>query len=163
MLHQSQRRIIQSIAAAFVLSAGFIPTSAFAQKAAGNTTSSIQFTQSAQIQPGNEAILPDGRVVYNMADQNAEYPGDLQAFLIANLRYPETARKQKIEGKSVVKFVISSDGTVSDVEIARSSGNKLLDDEAIRVTSLMGKWKPGMKDGNTVAVFYYLPISYKLD
>ena len=163
MQHLSQRRLIHSIAAAFVLTAGFISQEASAQKSTGNTSSTVSLTQSINVQTQNEVILPDGRVVYNIADQGAKYPGDLQSFLVANLRYPEAASKQKIEGRAVVKFIVASDGSVSDMEIVKSSGNKLLDDEAIRVTGIMEKWKPAMKNGYPVAVFYHLPISYQLD
>jgi TonB family protein len=115
------------------------------------------------VEKSDQTIMPDGRVVYMKADPMPEYNGDLQSFLGANIRYPEEARKQEVEGRSVVKFIVSSDGQVSDVEIAQSSGNALLDQEALRVISLMQSWKPGLKDGHPVAVYFFLPVTYRLD
>lgn len=53
----------------------------------------------------------------------------------------EEAKKNKIEGTTVVKMLIDIDGTVADVEILKSSGSTLLDQAAIDA-ALRSKWKP---------------------
>ncbi|MGH8753575.1 MAG: TonB family protein [Burkholderiales bacterium] len=55
---------------------------------------------------------------------------------IGNLNYPEEARREKIYGSLVLTVSIMADGTVENVEINRSSGQKVLDAAAIRIVQL---------------------------
>ena len=159
-----QCRTILPLAAAFILTTCCTGPTLFAQTAPKKTVSaSVEYKQGITIKKEQTVVLPDGRVVYNNTEQMPEYPGDLQPFLVNNLRYPEAARKKKIEGRSIVRFIVSQDGRVTDAEIVRSSGNELLDNESLRVVASMEGWKPGMKDGHPVSVYYTLPITYKLD
>ncbi len=134
------------------------------QNSQGTKTSSYQFKTTIQVPKGSQTtILPDGRTIFNTADKMPEFKGDMTAFLGSNLKYPEAARAQKAQGRSVVKFIVNSDGRVSDATIVKSSGNALLDAEALRVTGLMQDWNPGIQKGHPVDVFFHLPVSYKLD
>ena len=92
------------------------------------------------------------------------FPGGdeaLKKFLAANTKYPELERSLNIQGKVLVRFVVFEDGHVGDISIVRSV-NKGLDNEAIRVTKLLPNFKPGMKDGQPVRVYYNLPFSFYL-
>lgn len=98
------------------------------------------------------------------ADQPAEFPGgltELMRWLCANMRYPEEAVKKEIEGRVVVRFVVGKDGTVSNPTIVNSV-DPMLDREALRVIRSMPKWIPGENDGEPVAVYYNLPITFRL-
>lgn len=60
--------------------------------------------------------------VFDTVDQMPEYPGGMQAmieFLQANMKYPEDAAKQKVEGRVMVQFVVETDGSISDVHVAK--------------------------------------------
>ena len=75
-----------------------------------------------------------------------------------------TIQKQqqaKIEGRVIVRFVVGSDGSVSNVEVMRGVSPEL-DAEAIRVVSMMPKWIPGKQRGKAVAVKYTMPIMFRL-
>ena len=61
---------------------------------------------------------------------------------IGNLNYPEEARRRKIYGNLVLTVSIRADGTVEYVEINRSSGQKILDDAAIRIVKLASPFAP---------------------
>lgn len=92
------------------------------------------------------------------------FPGGQQAlldFLRQNVNYPEQAKKDSIEGRVVVGFVIDTDGSITDPKIVRSV-HPLLDAEALRVVKLMPKWEPGSENGTPVKVKYNLPISFKI-
>ncbi len=82
-------------------------------------------------------------------------------FLRQNVNYPEQAKKDSIEGRVVVGFVIDTDGSITDPKIVRSV-HPLLDAEALRVVKLMPKWEPGSENGTPVKVKYNLPISFKI-
>ncbi len=111
----------------------------------------------------NKAEANSGKV-YEAPEVMPEYPGGvpkLMEFLSANVRYPVEAQKSKIEGRSVIGFVVEGDGSISNISVTRGS-YPLLDDEAIRVVKEMPKWKPGMIKGKPVRVKFNLPIYFRL-
>jgi TonB family protein len=103
--------------------------------------------------------------VLEVIEIDPEFPGGEEArqkFLRDNVVYPVEARKNNIQGVVYVDFVIEPDGTVSNIEIYKSV-QKSLDEEAIRVTSLMPKWIPGTQRGKPIRVKYRMPIRFTLD
>ena len=93
-----------------------------------------------------------------------EFPGGMgeaMKFLAKNIKYPVAAQQAKIEGRVIVQFVVERDGSISDIHAMRGV-NPDLDAEAIRVVSLMPKWKPGKQRGKAVAVKYTMPIMFRL-
>lgn len=94
-----------------------------------------------------------------------EFPGgmnELMEHLGKELKYPNKARKEEIEGRVLVGFIVNKDGNISDIKIIQGL-NKQLDEEAIRVVKKMPKWKPGMQDGEAVRTAFNLPIEYLLN
>ncbi len=92
-----------------------------------------------------------------------EYPGGVQEmmnFLANNLTYPEKARREKIQGRVFVNFVVEKDGAVSNVNILRGIGAGC-DEEAKRVVELMPNWKPGEQNGEPVRVSFNLPVEIR--
>ena len=78
-----------------------------------------------------------------------------------NLVYPEDAVKAKKQGRVDLKFTITKEGKVENVEVLRGTF-KSLDDEALRVVKSSPQWKPGMMDGKAVPVTYIFPVVFKL-
>lgn len=99
--------------------------------------------------------------VFQIVEQMPEFNGDLKSYLGANIRYPELAKENNIEGRVFIKFVVNEDGSISAAEILRGIGGGC-DDEALRVLKSMPKWKPGKQNGRAVKVFFTLPIVFKL-
>ncbi|MDN5882646.1 MAG: TonB family protein, partial [Nitrosospira sp.] len=58
---------------------------------------------------------------------------------IGNLNYPEAARRERLFGNLQLTVGIKSDGSVESVEINRSSGQRVLDEAAIRIVKLAGQ------------------------
>ena len=103
--------------------------------------------------------------VFVVVEKSPEFPGgddSLYAFIGRNIKYPEAAKKNKIEGRVFVTFVIEKDGQVSDAKILRDIGGGC-GEEAIRVVNIMPKWKPGTQRGNPVRVQFNLPIMFQLE
>ena len=103
--------------------------------------------------------------VLPVAEQMPEFPGGMPAlieYMQKEMRYPKKCREAGVEGRSLITFVVKKNGKVKNFEVARSSGDKLLDKEAMRVIKKMPKWKPGMHDGKKVNVLFTLPITFKL-
>jgi periplasmic protein TonB len=61
---------------------------------------------------------------------------------VGNLNYPEQARKQGLSGSLVLDVALNRDGTINEITIRRSSGEKLLDDAAIRIVRLSAPFSP---------------------
>jgi protein TonB len=57
---------------------------------------------------------------------------------VGNLNYPEAARQQKLYGSLLLTVSIRSDGTLENVEINRTSGNRILDAAAVRIVEMSG-------------------------
>lgn len=61
---------------------------------------------------------------------------------IGELNYPETARDQGLYGSLIVTVSIKADGSLAGVQIDRSSGNRLLDEAAVRIVKLAAPFAP---------------------
>lgn len=136
--------------------------------------------------PNKKSRLPShtasGEKVFKIAEQMPLFPGcdatdeysealrncanqKMLEFIYTNVKYPEAARKQGIEGTVVVRFLVEKDGTISDAEILRNVGGGT-GEEALRVVNMMSeqniKWIPGKQDGEKVNVNFNLPVKFKL-
>ena len=61
---------------------------------------------------------------------------------IGNLNYPDEAKRQRLAGSLILQVDLNPDGTVRDVQLLRSSGEKVLDDAAIRIVRLASPYAP---------------------
>jgi len=76
--------------------------------------------------------------------------------------YPEEAKKAGIQGRVTLRFTITKDGKLTNVELLRGV-HPLLDEEAIRVVkSAPQKWTPGRKKGKFADVTYVFPVVFQL-
>lgn len=117
------------------------------------------------VNPKDSLKKEDKDPVFLVVEQMPEYPGGQQAlinFLRQNIEYPANAKEHQIQGRVIAEFVVEKDGSVSDKHIVRSVSPEL-DAEAMRVISIMPKWKPGKQRGEDVRVKYTIPIMYSLD
>ena len=102
--------------------------------------------------------------VYNSVEQMPEFPGgmaEMMKFLQQNIQYPANAAKNNVEGRVILQFVVEKDGQIGEVKVVRSVDPEL-DAEALRVVKSMPNFIPGRQDGKPVAVWYTIPISFKL-
>ncbi len=99
-----------------------------------------------------------------IAEEMPEFPGGTAAFLeylLTNVKYPEDCRKNGIQGRVIVSFIVNKDGTIAEPEVVKSV-NPSLDKEALRVISKMPNWKPGSQRGKPVRVKYSVPVNFHL-
>ncbi|MDE6544373.1 MAG: M56 family metallopeptidase [Muribaculaceae bacterium] len=102
--------------------------------------------------------------VFTAAEAMPQYPGgelELLNFVSKNVKYPEKAAKEGTQGQVVAQFVVTSKGKVVTPKIVRSVSPEI-DAEAIRVLSLLPDFKPGTVGGKPVAVWYTIPIRFRL-
>ena len=106
----------------------------------------------------------DTAKVYATLDKNAEpYGGiaEFYKFLLANVQYPEHARRSSVSGNVVFKFVVEPDGSLTNFEIIRSLF-KDCDGEIIRVLRICPNWIPGEVKGRKVRQGYTMSFNFKL-
>ena len=117
-------------------------------------------------------MKPDKDGVYQIVEEMPRFPGDekaLMEYLKSNLQMPEKykgddAEFRLAEYRTFVRFVVTEDGSISDVNlIKKTEGFKDLDDEALRVVKAMPKWEPGKMGGKPVKVYFHLPVVFKFN
>ena len=98
--------------------------------------------------------------VYDQPDEWPELIGGLES-LQERLVYPEAAKEASAEGRAVLQFVVDTDGTVTDVEVLRSTGNDALDRAAVEAVRA-SRFRPGRVVGEPVRVRFAVPITFRL-
>lgn len=107
--------------------------------------------------------------IFNLVQNMPEFPGGmlkLVEFIKQNIRYPQTARQSRLEGRITVEIVIDKDGSIIQPGIIRSisptlRGDTAFCEEALRIVSIMPKWKPGNQDGVNLKVRFMFPIRFE--
>lgn len=106
----------------------------------------------------------DTEEIFEIVEEPTSFPGGMQElmkWLGKNIKYPDLAADNGIQGRVMVRFVVERDGSTSNVEIARSV-DPSLDKEAIRVVKAMPKWNPGKQRGKAVRQRFVLPVQFRL-
>lgn len=123
----------------------------------------------SELTPAASATTPDASAEGKLHDLGSvevapEFPGGQKAFgkfLGSNIRYPESARQNNIQGKVFIGFIVERNGELTDLKIIRGIGGGC-DEEALRVLKSSPAWKPGMKEGKPVRTSYTFPVTFEL-
>ena len=102
--------------------------------------------------------------LFGMLQKLPEFPGGEKAllyFINTNLQYPYDAMRKGIQGRVILKFIVSKTGKVVKPKVIVSACD-ILDQEAIRVVGLLPDFIPGENNGEKVAVYYQIPITFAL-
>ena len=102
--------------------------------------------------------------IFTVVETMPQFPGGdaaLLQFLAKSIKYPVIAQENGIQGRVILRFVVSKTGTIDNVTVLRSL-DPTCDKEAIRVVKSMPKWIPGKQNGNNVPVYFTLPVVFKL-
>ena len=140
-----------------VRSTQYVPMYFKLNKNAPRGTSTAQQRKVMPIDPNEE--------IFTIVDQMPEFPtGEegLGKFISEFIKYPVRARQEGIQGRILCAFIVRKDGTISNLEVVNGLDNEL-DNEALRVLSMMPKWSPGINDNKAVSVKCILPIDFKID
>lgn len=107
---------------------------------------------------------PEPEKVFTAVEQMPQFPGgegELMKYISSHIKYPPMAMENGVQGRVVVQFVVTKDGSVGQVKVMRGKDPDL-DKEAVRVVKSLPKFIPGKMNGQAVNVWYTLPISFKL-
>lgn len=114
--------------------------------------------------PKPEPPKVDDHKVFDHVEQMPLFPGGETALLqwvSSHIKYPTICQENNIQGRVVVQFVVTKDGSVGQVKVVRPKDPDL-DKEAVRVVKSLPKFTPGKQNGIPVNVWYTLPITFKL-
>jgi len=103
--------------------------------------------------------------VYTVVEKMPQFPGgekELLNFIGTNLRYPVVAQQNGIQGKIIVRFIVTKSGKVENAEVVRGI-DPTINKEGLRVINSLPDWIPGEQNGDKVSVYYVLPINFKLN
>lgn len=118
-----------------------------------------------EVNPGTEAKVESkpepstSPVVYVEAEPINGFP-HLYEYFESELKYPEEAVNDSVQGVVTVAFIITSRGQVDKITVMNSLG-PAFDAEAIRLISHMPAWKPATIDGSPVASRFSLPLNFQ--
>ena len=104
-------------------------------------------------------------MVFDVVEVMPQFPGGQIAmlkYIMENIKYPEQAMKEGIQGRVAVRFIVEKDGSISDVKPILPV-HPLLNKEAVRVVESMPKWTPGKQNGKPVRVRFNVPVMFKLN
>ena len=65
---------------------------------------------------------------------------------VGNLNYPEEARRLNLSGSLRLDVALNKDGTINEITLRKSSGEKLLDNAAIKIVELAAPYAPFPKN-----------------
>ncbi len=115
-------------------------------------------------QEGRQNTKYTNDVVPDVCEKSAEFPGGFDAmnsFVSSTLEYPQQSKENGVEGKVVVKFIVETDGSISNVEILRGL-DEYCNRETLRIIKAMPRWKPAEDKGKKVRQHFVIPIQFKL-
>lgn len=92
------------------------------------------------------------------------YPGGIAnfyKFLGDNIKYPQQAKDDNVQGNVFISFTVEKDGSLNDIKVDRKLGGGT-DEEAVRVLKLSEKWNPGIQNGKAVRTKYNIPVKFAI-
>lgn len=114
--------------------------------------------------PGGSVGWGDDDIFENVEDAPTFLGKSLDTFqpwVQQRVKYPNDAKRQNIQGRVMVEFVIEKDGSLSNIEVL-GNPNPLLANEAIRVIKTSPAWGPGKQRGRAVRVRFRIPVVFQL-
>jgi len=109
-------------------------------------------------------VDPEGNAIFSSIGQMPEYPGGLDslyAWLLRNITYPKDAKNNNLEGTVITKFVVDTNGMVTDVSVYKRV-HPSLDSVCFNAVKDMQPWSPAIIEGNPERVQFLLPVRFIL-
>lgn len=124
---------------------------------------SLKYDELVNWNPNEESVYNE---VYEIdkVDEKPSFPGGesaMKSYLNSNVKYPDVAQENGVQGRVIVESIIEKDGSMSDVKVIRSV-DPSLDREALRVVKAMPKWTPAKLKGIPVRTKCTTPVVFRL-
>ena len=141
------------------------------------STETVEGTKGS-FEEGNVSFIPDDHdeplvhdkskeIIETFVDEEAEFPGGfpaMMAFIQKNLVFPITAIENNVQGKCFIRFVISVDGSISNVTVTKGVPDcPECDKASIKAIRSMPNWKAGKLNGRSVSSYCSIPINFSVE
>ncbi len=106
---------------------------------------------------------PEPEMVF--VNEQASYPGgteNLRKHLSTNLRYPEMAREEGVQGRVELLAEIDVEGKIGKVTVVKGIGAGC-NEEAVRVVKSLPNWRPSKFNGRARRSMVRIPVTFRLD
>ena len=116
------------------------------------------------VPPAKDEDFADDTIFITAETMPSFQDGDLNTFrawVMQNVKFPQVALENRIQGRVVLSFVIDKDGRLTNIEVLQSP-DRSLSEEAIRVLNKSPKWSPGKQRNQAVRVKYTLPVDFRV-
>lgn len=124
---------------------------------------SLKYDELVNWNPNEESVYNEVNEI-DKVDEKPSFPGGESAmkfYLNSNVKYPDVAQENGVQGRVIVESIIEKDGSMSDVKVIRSV-DPSLDREALRVVKAMPKWTPAKLKGIPVRTKCTTPVVFRL-
>ncbi len=122
------------------------------------------FLSNLAISQVKEDKVPSDDVVFIEVEEKPEFVGGVKAmykFLGENIKYPQAAIKENIQGRVTAQFIVERDGSINEVKILNGP-HPDMNAEVVRLLRKMPNWKPGKQQGKPVRVYYTIPVVFSM-
>jgi protein TonB len=131
------------------------------EKLSSADASGLLETPEEMLKKNPNAAIPfsavENKPTFNDSDAN-----EFSKWVSEQVKYPQDAIDENIQGKVVLQFTVNKEGQVEDVQVLHGVSESL-DAEAVRVVSSSPKWEPGSQNGTPVNVKYTFPVVFRLN
>lgn len=124
---------------------------------------SLKYDELVNWNPNEESVYNEVNEI-DKVDEKPSFPGGesaMKSYLNSNVKYPDVAQGNGVQGRVIVESIIEKDGSMSDVKVIRSV-DPSLDREALRVVKAMPKWTPAKLKGIPVRTKCTTPVVFRL-
>lgn len=114
---------------------------------------------------GKSQSTGDKSITYKKINVPPEYKGGIvkfYKFVSKNIKYPKSARRNGIQGRVYVQFVVDKEGKTTDVLI-RQGIDPECDQQALKVVEAADHFQPGLVRGRPVKIRMMMPIIFSLN
>jgi len=102
--------------------------------------------------------------IYHHTETPAEYRGGMETFyrgIAKTMKYPATARRNGVEGRVYVKFIVNEQGTLTNASVIKGIGSGC-DTEALVACMEQKDWQPARYKDKPVKMQMVLPVTFRL-
>ena len=113
-------------------------------------------------QSNNNPVNKDSSQVCKVDSESPHFPGgnsEMMKFISDNLSLPDSVIDSALGKKIFLKMVIDTTGERSQIIVLKGI-NKTVDNEILRIFSIMPEWVPGIKEGKKISEEFVLPIKF---
>lgn len=143
------------------------------EEASADEMAAIDYRKVTEIKVDQGSDQPTISISLDQKAENKEtkvvlpqFPGGEAAmykWICDNIKYPDTDAAKKIKDtvRTVVRFTVTAEGKITNIELIRSAELPEFNEETLRLAKSLPDFIPARKDGKPIEATYAIPVTYK--